>query len=194
MQYFKLSIAFTVFLISSILFAEDGHHAKNVAIRFPAKLGDMTYKGVIKYAKPGGFSVRYQDASQFRIDIYIYDGNKPNIGSGIDSKVLKNEFASVLLVFPYMEKLGHYKDVKIVDKGQKKVGETAFLWAQYSFEQINKGGGNYLGKKISDTYIVGRKNYFIKLRMTMKKEDAAKKKKVKDKFLKDLGYLLLEGN
>ena len=98
------------------------------------------------------------------------------------------------MVFSYMEKLGKYKDVKLIEKGEKKIGKTTFLWAQYTYKQAKGAGTVYPGSRLSDTYLVGKNNLFLKVRLTMNEKDAGKEKETKNKFLKDLAGLLNEGS
>ena len=191
MKTCKLIIFLAFLLVSSNLSAQDLYQDKNLGVRFPEKIGDLKYQGREAYEKPGlGYSIRYQDDSLFKVDIYVYDKNIKNIGSGIDSKKIKDEFASILMIFPYMQKIGKYNKVKAVEKGQKKIGKTTFLWAQYEYKQAKGDGTFYLGSRLSDTFLVGKNNLFVKVRMTLKKEDSEKKKAIKYEFLRILGNLI----
>ena len=168
-----------------------GYLDKQLGLRFPARMGEFKFQSRRTYGEPRlGYSIRYQDDSLFKVDIYVYDNNIKNIGSGIDSKKIRDEFVSVLSIFSYMQQLGKYKDVKVVEKGQKNLGKTKYLWAQYEYKQVIGDGTLFTGSRLSDTYLVGKSGLFLKVRMTLKKDDSEKKKAAKDEFLKILGDLL----
>ena len=186
-KYIILSLLFT----GATLKAKEGYFDKNLGLNFPAKLGSLEFIGQHTYESPSlGYSIRYQDNSLFKIDIYVYDKNLKNIGSGINSKVVKDEFLSTLNLFPTMEKMGHYKEIKVISKGEKKIDGVSFLWAQYKYKHTQTDQAIYTGQRVSDTYIISMNNFFIKVRLTLKKEDTEKKKSIKDDFLKALAQLL----
>jgi len=168
-----------------------GYLDKQLGLRFPARMGEFKFQSRITYEEPRlGYVVRYHDDSLFKVDIYVYDNNIKDIGSGIDSKKVRDEFVSALSNFSHMQKLGKYKDVKVVEKGQKNLGKTKCLWAQYEYKQVIGDGTLFTGSRLSDTYLVGKSGLFLKVRMTWKKDDSEKKKAAKDELLKILGDLL----
>lgn len=67
---------------------------------FPEQIGKLTFQGRKDYQEPGlGYSMLYQDEHPFKVDVYVYDNNLPDIGEGTNSRRVIDEFASLIKVF-----------------------------------------------------------------------------------------------
>ena len=178
-------------MISLPLIGQEGFVDSTIGVHFPKDLGGIKYQERNTYDQPGlGYSIRYQDESLLKIDIYIYNKNLEEIGTGIESQTVKDEFEATLKIISYMEKQGAYKRVKVIDKRTIQIGQIEYYWARYEYQQAESEETHYLGDRISETYLTGVNNFFIKVRLTYKKIDNEKKKAIKDKFLIGLSDLL----
>ncbi len=185
---------FISFLIVQVSHAKDAYKDKDLDIRFPETVASLRFLDKLDLKKPGlGYDVRYQDEALFiKVDIYVYDRTYEDIGSGISSERVKVEFNSILTVFPYFERMGYYKALKEVMRGQKhyRGSSVIFLWVRHQYRQILGKGVQYSGERISDTFLSAKGGKFLKVRMTLKKEQLEEREKDIEEFMKQLAKLI----
>jgi hypothetical protein len=140
-----------------------------------------------------GYSLRYENDKLLKADIYVYDNGQPNLKDGIASPEVKAEMASVASGLHTMEEMGKYEGVKELQQGEKmtKPSGLKFLWSRHSLRQIGGSEVIYLGKRISDTFLMVRKGKFIKIRITTKESDLAEHDKEIERFVNQVGSCLL---
>jgi hypothetical protein len=162
-------------------------------VTFPETIASLTFEARQEYDDPKlGYSLRYRDEYFVKVDIYVYDKGYTNIGSGISSTSVRDEFAEVLNVLRIMEKMGKYKGVKEVAKLTKSYGQqkTQYLWARYEYQQNPGEGVSYLGKRTSDIYLTGARGKFLKVRITVTDDGLKKWENISDRFMEGVTRLL----
>ena len=193
----RLAIFFIIFMsICFQSYAIEPYRDDNIGVTFPSKLAGFNLVNNHMYEKDGcggcGYSLRYQDESLFKADIYVYDSNFDDIGSGISSQRVSDEFKNILGVFPYLEGKGKYKNVEELEKGNKSYGtkRIEFLWAMFQYEQSPGEGVLYHGIRISNAYLTSKQGKFIKVRITFKKSELEKRQNEIGIFMNELSNLL----
>lgn len=164
-----------------------------LGVTFPERIGMFALQGREEFQEPGmGYSLRYHDEHLFKVNVYVYDNDLTDIGNGIDSKRVTEEFASVLSVFSIFEKMGKYKDVKRVDKGTTEYphGSLQFLWSRCQYRQSAGEGVAYLGLRVSETYLSAKSGKFVKVRLTLKEEELNERQAEISGFMKHIGRIL----
>lgn len=180
------------FLLVQVSHAEEAYRDQSTGIVFPEKIGSLKFQERHEYKESGlGYKLRYQDERLFKVDIYIYDKTYQDIGSGIESEKVKAEFNEVLMVIRYMEKIGKYQDVKELKRTEKQYGHggVRFLWARYQYKQTPGKDVLYHGERVSDTFLTAKNGKFIKVRLTLNKEQLRERKKDIQEFMKQLANL-----
>lgn len=191
-------IAFIVMLVCTLFFNLASIHAESfkdtdIHVTFPEKIGILVLRGQQQYPKKElGYSLRYSDGAFIKVDVYIYDNNLFNIGDGIDSQEVAEEFDRVLSVFPAMEKMGKYKNVKELDKGVISFlqGDRQFLWSRNQYSQLPGEETTYPDERISETYLTAKSGKFIKVRMTLIANKFKEKQKEMKDFMEELSEVL----
>jgi hypothetical protein len=188
----KLISALSIALLFSLSVIAEGVKDQNLNIEFPDKIGSLKFQSKHQYDEPGlGYSLRYQDDQLFKVDIYIYDKGRSDIGTGINTTPVKKEFEAVLQVFPLMEERGQYSDVTKIKKGITSTKNGAqFRWARFKYKQTAAKNVSYTGWRISDTYLVAKSGQLVKVRLTLKEDDFTKRKAEITKFIDHLARIL----
>lgn len=189
------TIVFTAYIAISVASCPGQEPYKDTAldVTFPAKIGTLELRSREKYPQPElGYSLRYDDADLFKVDIYVYDKKLSDIGNGVESKRVKQEFESLIGVFELMEKAGKYKDVRQLGKGTSSFpkGSLQFLWSRCQYRQVPEEGVTYTGLRISETYLSAKAGLFIKVRLTVKEEDFKSRQNEITGFMKELASIL----
>lgn len=164
-----------------------------LGVTFPERIGKLTFQGRREYQGPGlGYSMRYQDEHLFKVDVYVYDNNLPDIGDGVNSMRVKDEFVSAIKVFSLMEKIGKYKDVKNLDLSTTAYpqGSLQFLRHRCQYRQSADAGNVYLGLRISETYLSAKSGKFIKVRLTLPEGDFTERQSEISGFVMHLAKVL----
>jgi hypothetical protein len=123
-----------------------------------------------------GYAVGY-NAPGVTVTVYVYHGGRKEIPDGVKSDAVKGEMKGTVKALDDAMKAGFYTAVKEV--GQEETvplgkGKDAPQALRRSFEVVNPK----VGERLSDTYLTGYKNHFVKFRVTYspKDKDAAGKK------------------
>lgn len=164
-----------------------------LGVTFPERIGALDLQYRQAYEQPGlGYALRYEDAHLFKVDVYVYDLDLPDIGDGPDSERVEQEFESLLGNMAEMERLGKYEGVELVAQGRTSFpsGDLEFLWSRHRYRQLPGEDVAYLGPRISETYLSAKSGKFIKVRLTMKEEEYQDRLGEIDSFMRHVGGLL----
>ena len=168
-------------------------------ISFPARLGPLTYRGNVDYAKQGradlGVAVRYGLAgAPVWADIYLYDLGRKNLGTGLDSPEVQKAFMGAVQDIFGMEKQGVYKSVQKTEEGKfalnTQSGRLNMLWAHFTYERLPGPQISSPGPLISDLYLTAYKDQFLKIRFTSPAAMQDRHQEALQKFLVDFGKVL----
>ena len=146
--------------------AKDAYVEPSSQISFPASLGGLDRRDVHTYEKRDlGVKIRYAGANGIKIDVYIYDGGKKNLGTGAESEAVKSHFAEVKSVMPMMVERGYYKDLVTKDDEQTVLetpsGKLTMLSVCFNYEETTKNGNPTSMKCISYSLLTAYKDHFI---------------------------------
>ena len=156
---------------------------------FPKKVGGFQAGEMHKYDDDRlGSSMAY-NGDGGTVTMYLYDMGNNKIETGVDDKLVKQEFANASEHLKMMEQRGGYKNVKKIKEETKKIkyGKNGkktfeFLYSQHKFDIVLDNGTASL---TSDTYVAGFKNHVFKIRISSSKYD-------KDKFAEKVTRLITE--
>ena len=83
--------ALLLFLFARMLAADSSE------IGFPIEIAGLINYGCHDYQEPGlGYSIRYQNNTLVKVDIYVYDKNLKGIGNRSVSDLVQKEFSEVI--------------------------------------------------------------------------------------------------
>ena len=83
--------ALLLFLFARMLAADSSE------IEFPSEIAGLINYGCHDYQEPGlGYSIRYQNNTLVKVDIYVYDKNLKGIGNRSVSDLVQKEFSEVI--------------------------------------------------------------------------------------------------
>jgi hypothetical protein len=122
-----------------------------------------------------GYSLSY-DAPGFVVTVYVYDRGIKKIPDGAKSDEAKDEMKRLAEELDLVVKQGIYKSVKEVGKEETVPfgkGKDAPSALRRRFEIERKDG-----VKLSEGYITGYKNHFVKIRITHDPDDKEAPKKI----------------
>ena len=138
MRSYNFICLFLLLFFSSGSDADVAFRDDEISFSFPLTIGELSYLGRRDYDEERlGYSVRYEDNEAFKIDIFIYDNNVPNIGIRGVTENVKNEFVTIDNAIKYHEDKGNYLDVKLIEEGVIEFGHNKieFLWSQHQSER-----------------------------------------------------------
>lgn len=156
------------------LYSKPAFYDEQINIAFSESIGQLELRGKKIFSDPGlGYSVRYEDRkNSAKLDIYIYDDNLSNIASGVQSKQVQYEFIRAIQVIEYFAAMRIYRKLSEIYRGKRIFCGVEFLSAVHQYEKAQNQG--YMETKLSETFITGYKDKFIKVRFTYKKNDKEK--------------------
>ncbi len=139
-----------------------------------------------------GYSLRYGNDENIKVDIYIYNKGLEDIPEGISAEVIVREYLEALMGIRLMEQVGAYAEVKELGRKIRRYGSrpTPFLWARYEYRQLPVQGAVHEGQRISDTFVTGVRGMFLKVRMTSHEGDSETTEKVFEAFIRELSELI----
>ena len=109
--------------------AEDAslpHREPNTGIVFPKVLGSMQGRSVHTYDKPElGISIRYSNPGFFKADVYVYNGGKDNLGTGIAAADVKPHFQEVQEALNVMQKRASTRTSRSSSKRKRRWSPAA---------------------------------------------------------------------
>lgn len=168
-------------------------------IQLPRNLGPLRHEDVTDYAKGGradlGFKVRYSAWDSLTwADVYLYDLERKNLGTGIISPEVMKVFEMAKGDIYLMEKQGRYKNVRKIDEGtiilRTQSGILPMLWATFTYERLPDPSVDYPGPVISNLYLTTYRNYFLKVRFSSHASMRDFHRKAVQQFLDDLGKVI----
>jgi hypothetical protein len=117
-----------------------------------------------RYEEPGlGWSVAYRGSSSV-VTFYLYNMDRDEIPDGADSDAVKAEMLDVISAVEAGKGAGVYKSLTPIKDGVTSLGtgKTAkkFRFKRYEVEMAKAG------RAITEVYLTGYKNHFVKLRVT----------------------------
>jgi hypothetical protein len=131
-----------------------------------------------------GYSVGYLGDGTI-ITVFVYDLGRDKIPDGPNSDVVKAEMYESLLALEANKATGRYKslqpiDEKVLPLGTSK-GALEVRRKRYEVEIAKEGAA------LTELYVTGYKNHFIKIRATYPAENKEKAQKALDDLLDALG-------
>ena len=152
---------------------------------FPMKLSGMITLEPHFYDNPDlGYSLRYAKDEWSKVDIYVYNLGLPEIPNGPNSEAVKKESRSVSRIISSMQDDDRYTNVKKLGKTTTPMsGKTRFIKESYQYTQDGSG-------RLSESYITGYNNHFIKIRFTYAEKRRSEAKKVAKELLEGLVGLM----
>lgn len=167
------------------------HEDPAIGIIFPPKLGDLELEDITQFTQPGlGYKLRYFYTlpEWIKVDLYVYNKQLSSIPDGIYSKTVQTEFFAL---GRDIEKQSSYQGVKKIAVGVfSKNRPVQLLWSCYEFSVLPQPGVRYPGPRVSESYITGFRNHFIKVRATYWKNLEQSGKKLTSFFIDHLSELL----
>ena len=156
--------ALLLFLFARMLAADSSE------IEFPIEIAGLINYGCHDYQEPGlGYSIRYQNNTLVKVDIYVYDKNLKGIGNRSVSDLVQKEFSEVIQIFQTFKEMGKYKDLKEPIIKKVEIEDIPFLWAQVEYKQAPGEGVIYLGDRVSETYLTGIMCNFLRSGLHIKR-------------------------
>lgn len=158
---FLFCVSFTITAEESKVAYED----TKLGVTFPKVIAGMTFFELEQYPDTSlGYRLQYLGPDSIVADIYVYDNGIPNIPNGYHYKLVSLELFEVVRQLKMMEQRGQYTDLKQVEGGLRpQEGVIRFAWQRFEFLSASKEG------MITEIFIAGFSNKFIKLRLTYRK-------------------------
>ena len=164
---------------------------EKTSLQFPLTLGGLTFVEHHGYPEPSmGFSVRYDDAETMKADIYVYDGGQSTIPSGHNNVLIQQELANAESGIRFYEQKGAYLDVTKLGEGtypeDADTKTIAFVSSRFQYRQSEQFGVTFTGVRVSETYLRGFKDHFIKVRVTYPETEKDSSVQIRDDLLRQL--------
>jgi len=155
-------------------------------IDFPRTLASCKLRSVIDNEKsnPGlGVTLLY-NAPLVKVSVFVYDHSQRNIPEGIDSSVIRNEFAEARNNVQQM-----YPDAQImVREGRFLVADIPILHSAFQHTEMKPGLREAV---FSHLYLTARKGNFIKVRVTyLLNERPELGYRIQTQFIEELCHIL----
>jgi hypothetical protein len=135
-----------------------------------------------------GYALGY-NAEEVVVTVYVYSAGHKEIPAGAKSDLVKKEMEGAAKAMQDALKAGFYKSVKEVGKDETVAigrGKDAPVALRRKFEVEGKEGG----ASLSETYLTGYKDHFVKLRVTYAAENKDEARKKLATLLDSLGAAL----
>jgi hypothetical protein len=165
-----------VFLIAVPAFAGEDPKLPGPKIDFPDVKGFTRGKVTVFPQAELGYSVPY-NAPGLTVTLYVYNGGKKEIPDGARSDAVKAEMKGTLKALEDARKAGYYKSVKEVgEEGTVTLGKgkdrPQALHRRFEVEHAKAGPA------LSETYLTGYKNHFLKFRISYDPENKPEAEKL----------------
>lgn len=144
-------------------------------LTFPPRLGHLTFVEYYPEDDAGvGYSIRYQNSNHLKIDIYVFDKGQLTIPDGPASPQVAKELAASDFSIRHKESTKMYLDVEQLATGTfpENLGPTdvAYLFSRYQYRQAAQRGVSFTGDLISETFVRGYRDHFLKIRVSYPKK------------------------
>lgn len=138
-----------------------------------------------------GYSINYESEEGGKVTIYVYNGGRKKIPNDAKDNVIKGEIDKAKNEILTFEKMGRYKNVKeLKDETIMLGGEKGKIECQHKLFSLTAGRDDLL----SEIFLFGYQNHFIKLRATrLYEKDGTKNKSMTD-ILTALDKLFSDGD
>lgn len=156
---------------TAALAANESFSDEKLFLTFPAALGHLKFGGYESFEEPGmGYSVRYSNSDNMKVDIYVYDKGLLSITDGTTDPVVAKELASSNSTIRFFEEQGKYLDVQKLGEGvypdESESDAVKYLFSRFQYRQTVRPGVTFAGQRISETYIRGFRDHFVKVRVS----------------------------
>lgn len=182
-------VCFAALLLGSAAFtAAQAPAGGGVKLDFPDVEG-FTRSGPKPFPDPkDGYVVSY-DAKQFLVvNVYVYHAGLDRIPDGASSDVVKDEVGRIEEALKELKRRGAYKSYKERASGESRIGDGPKApLAQRRLFEIDRAD---LGSILTDVYITGCKNHFVKIRFSYPADKQADSEKAVAPVLTALGKAL----
>lgn len=156
---------------------------EEAGLRFPDKLGSAVQKRSVRYPQAAlGHGIDY-GGSNFGASIYVYNGGERAIPDGIESSLVRVEFAKARSQITGVQQRSGEAGPKLVRERIVKIGSIAFMTAIYRYTRNNID-------TLSVLALTGFRQHFVKLRMGMPAADEQAGMTLAEEFLQGLAGLL----
>jgi hypothetical protein len=174
--------------------AEPPYTDKVINVLFPSKVSALVLSEVQHFEKASlGYRLRYAGPNLLKVDVLVFQGGEVDIPEGPEAEVTKIKMQETLNAIRVIEKRGDYIGVKELASGVTLKDEAIpFLWSKVQYMEKAQGKDSkavYAGLRFSETYLVGFRSRFIKVRATYKSDDDDGEKRV-NQFMHALARLL----
>lgn len=144
---------------------------EKLQLTFPSTLGHLTFAGYDEFDEPGmGYSIRYNTTDNMKADIYVYDKGRLSVPDGHTDPAIAKELAGSDSTIRFYEQQGTYLAVKELGRGiypeKSEPGDVTFLFSRYQYHQAVRRGVTFTGERISETFIRGFRDHFVKVRVS----------------------------
>ena len=140
-------------------------------------------------SETGAFSVAYNSDNGIAVTVYVYTRGHRDIPPGVNSDLIRKEFADSKAGIQEAKRLGLYKSVVEKSSGEARLGDgpkaPLALHASYLVETAR-------GEAKSDLYVMVYRGRFIKFRCTRPAGDNAAREKSLARLLSKFGAALSE--
>lgn len=134
---------------------------------FPAQLGAFQKAGGLVYDTPElGYSVAYADTNGRRLDLFVYTLAPSRTP---DEAGLDQHFAACIADVREMERLGFYRDLRIVSPQETLIGRLPWRQAALHYSQTREGAHTDLASWLC---LTASRQFFVKVRLSTTAEEA----------------------
>ena len=172
----SLLLLLVSFVVAVPLSAADDPKLPGPKIEFPDVKGFTRGKTTVFPQAELGYALGY-NAPGLTVTVYVYNAGRKTIPDGAKSDAVAEEMKGTVKALEDARKAGYYTSVKEVGKEETVAlgkGKAAPAALRRTFEVES----DKTGARLSETYLTGYKDHFVKLRVSFEpegKEEAQKK-------------------
>jgi hypothetical protein len=135
-----------------------------------------------------GYIISYQSDRDLMINVYVYNSSLERIPDGATSSAVKEEIMRIELGLETLKRQGMYNSYKERVSGEVRVGNWPKApHAQRRLFEIDRVD---VGRILTDVYITGYKNHFIKIRFSYPIDKQVESEKAVTPVLTALGKMM----
>ena len=164
-------------------------------VAFPGSLGPLKLMGVKRYQPAGlGLSVGYMAPGPMKADIYLYDADLKNLGTGLGSPQVHSQFGMAKEEIFMMGQRGHYRSVQLLTEDKADLATPAvplpMLRAVFTYSQAPQSGDGQEIPRVSYLLVTAYRDSFLKIRFTFPESQKEQGEQALKQFLAELGQNL----
>ncbi|MEW6262799.1 MAG: hypothetical protein AB1641_06945 [Thermodesulfobacteriota bacterium] len=158
-------------------------------LSFPDQLGGAIFTRTQRFDDPGlGVVVEYQGLDPFAdAGVYLYDMGLKGIGTGIETKQVKEQYEEAQADIEQFRAAGLYKSFRTIAEKEMRIktrgGEIKAFRASFSYEVT---GLAYF----SELVLTGYKGVFLKVRFSYPQQEGERGARLFESFMSGLGGLM----